>query len=161
MQTEATRSETITPGAGMAQPLDEQQQARRRSAFAALVDQHEVSLLRTARRLCCGNDDDAHDLVQDTVIKGYTAYLSGRFEEGTNARAWLLRILTNSFINAYNHKQRWEDPSDIDTLEIEGKISLRAAQCEQPEIAMMIATLDEPVEQAIAALSPDLRACVE
>lgn len=145
----------------MEQTFDDQQQARRRAAFAAILDQHEAGLLRAARRLCCGNDDDAHDLVQDTVVKGYTAYLSGRFEEGTNARAWLLRILTNGFINQYNHKQRWEDPSDIDALEIEGRISMRAAQCDQPEVAVMIGKLDEPVEQAIAGLSPELRACVE
>jgi len=145
----------------MEQTFEDQQQARRRAAFAAILDQHEAGLLRAARRLCCGNDDDAQDLVQDTVIKGYTAYLSGRFEEGTNARAWLLRILTNGFINTYNHKQRWEDPSDIDSLEIEGKISMRAAKSDQPEVAVMIGKLDEPVEQAIASLSPELRTCVE
>jgi len=141
--------------------LDEKTQGRLRAAFARLLDQHEPSLLRAARRLCGGNDDEAHDLVQDALIKGYSAYLAGRYQEGTNARAWLLRILTNGFINGYHHKKRWEDPADIDTLEIDGAASLRAAATGQPDIALLANTLDEPVERAVASLSPELRACIE
>src|SRR5476651_1289919 len=92
---------------------DEQSHARRRAAFATLLDQHESALLRAARRLCAGNEDEARDLYQDAAIKAYSAYLDGRFQHGTNARAWLLRILTNGFINDYHHKKRWTDPSDI------------------------------------------------
>lgn len=136
-------------------------QARRRSAFSALFDAHEAALLRAARRLCAGNEDEAQDLVQDAAIKAYVAYLDGRFQEGTNFRAWLLRILTNGFINTYHHKRRWEDPSGVDGLEIEGAASLHASAADQPEIALMSSSLDEPVERAVASLSPELRACVE
>jgi RNA polymerase sigma-70 factor (ECF subfamily) len=146
---------------GTAGRSDEQGHAHRRAAFAALLDQHESALLRAARRLCAGNEDEAQDLVQDAAIKGYTAYLDGRFQPGTHARAWLLRILTNGFINEYHHKKRWDDPSDIDTLEVEGAASLRASAADQPEIALLASTLDEPVERAVASLSPELRACIE
>jgi RNA polymerase sigma-70 factor (ECF subfamily) len=140
---------------------DEQSHERRRAEFAALLDQHESALLRAARRLCGGNEDEAQDLLQDAAIKGYTAYLDGRFQQGTHARAWLLRILTNGFINEYHHKKRWDDPSDIDTLEMEGAAPLRASVADQPEKALFASTLDEPVERAVAALSPELRACIE
>ena len=50
------------------------------------------------------NERDAEDLVQDTMIKAYNHFDS--FEEGTNCRAWLFRILTNTFINKYRRKQR-------------------------------------------------------
>ncbi|HLJ56605.1 MAG TPA: sigma-70 family RNA polymerase sigma factor [Chthonomonadaceae bacterium] len=140
---------------------DESSQARLRAAFERLFDAQQGALLRAARRLCGGNDDEAQDLVQDAAIKAYAAYLDGRFEEGTNARAWMLRILTNGFINGYHRKKRWEDPADIDDLEAEGAVSLRAAPADQPGSALFESTLDEPVERAVAALSPDLRACIE
>ncbi len=141
--------------------LDEQSQGRLRVAFAKLLDQHEATLLRAARRLCGGNDDEAQDLVQDALIKGYGAFLAGRYTEGTNARAWLLRILTNGFINGYHHRKRWEDPADIDALELEGAAPLRADVSYQPDTALLACTLDEPVERAVASLSPELRACIE
>ena len=50
------------------------------------------------------NERDAEDLVQDTMIKAYDHFDS--FEDGTNCRAWLFRILTNTFINKYRRKQR-------------------------------------------------------
>lgn len=53
------------------------------------------------------NRTDAEDLVQETFLRAYRFY--DRFEEGTNCRAWLLKILTNIFINAYNKKKSGPD----------------------------------------------------
>ena len=50
------------------------------------------------------NPHDAEDLVQETYTKAYASFQ--QFREGTNARAWLLRILTNTFINSYRRRQR-------------------------------------------------------
>ena len=61
------------------------------------------------------NAADAEDLVQETYLKAFNAY--ERFETGTNLKAWMYRILTNSFINAYRKKQRRPDESDIDDIE--------------------------------------------
>lgn len=61
------------------------------------------------------NAADAEDLVQETYLKAYRAY--ERFEAGTNLKAWMYRILTNTYINAYRKKQRRPDESDIDDVE--------------------------------------------
>ncbi len=61
------------------------------------------------------NAADAEDLVQETYLKAFKAY--ERFETGTNIKAWMYRILTNSYINAYRKKQRRPDESDIDDIE--------------------------------------------
>ena len=61
------------------------------------------------------NATDAEDLVQETYLKAFNAY--ERFETGTNLKAWMYRILTNSYINAYRKKQRRPEESDIDDIE--------------------------------------------
>jgi len=61
------------------------------------------------------NSADAEDLVQETYLRGYRSY--GTFTEGTNLRAWLLRILTNVFINRYRAQQRRVDETDLGDLE--------------------------------------------
>src|SRR4051794_17646593 len=61
------------------------------------------------------NRADAEDLLQETFLRAYRGY--GRFEEGTNLRAWLYRILTNTFINTYRAKQR--RPGETDLADVE------------------------------------------
>jgi len=71
-------------------------------------------LYGTAMRMT-KNPADAEDLVQETFLKGYRAY--ERFEAGTNLRAWLFRILTNTYINSYRKKQRRPKESDLADVE--------------------------------------------
>lgn len=61
------------------------------------------------------DEDDAKDLVQDTYLKAYRFINS--FEKGTNAKAWLFRILKNSFINEYRKKSK--QPTKVDYQEVE------------------------------------------
>jgi len=61
------------------------------------------------------DQDDAKDLVQDTYLKAYRFIES--FQRGTNAKAWLFRILKNSFINEYRKKSK--EPSKVDYQEVE------------------------------------------
>ncbi len=134
----------------------------KRKAYADIAHSCEGDLLRAARRLC-SNEDWAQDLVQDALVRGYEAFLEGRFQTGTNAKAWLVRILTNSFINDYRRKKKWEAPLDVDTLTCSGEVgpvSLRASENDQPESALLTSTLDEPLERALAGLSEELRICV-
>ncbi len=71
-------------------------------------------LFATAMRMT-RNRADAEDLVQETFLKGYRAY--ERFEEGTNLRAWLFRILTNNYINTYRKKQRRPSQTDLEDVQ--------------------------------------------
>ncbi|HEX7132608.1 MAG TPA: sigma-70 family RNA polymerase sigma factor [Iamia sp.] len=61
------------------------------------------------------NPADAEDLVQETYLKAYRGY--GGFTEGTNLKAWLYRILTNTYINIYRAKQRRPDETELDESE--------------------------------------------
>ena len=61
------------------------------------------------------NPADAEDLVQETYLKAYRAFAG--FQDGTNLKAWLYRILTNTFINTYRAKKRRPDESDLDEVE--------------------------------------------
>lgn len=75
---------------------------------------HIDSMYNFAFRLTM-DEDDAHDLVQDTYLKAFRFISS--FEQGTNAKAWLFRILKNSFINDY--RKRSKEPAKVDYQEIE------------------------------------------
>jgi RNA polymerase sigma-70 factor (ECF subfamily) len=61
------------------------------------------------------NPSDAEDLVQETYLRAYRGF--GGFEEGTNLKAWLYRILTNTFINSYRAKKRRPEQSDVEDIE--------------------------------------------
>src|SRR3954466_8275147 len=84
------------------------------------------------------NPADAEDLVQETYLKAYRGF--GGFEAGTNLKAWLYRILTNTYINSYRAKRRRPDESDIDDVEdlylyrrlggLEGAVAGRSAEDE-------------------------------
>jgi RNA polymerase sigma-70 factor (ECF subfamily) len=74
------------------------------------VDQLYAAALRMTR-----NPADAQDLVQETFVKAFSAF--GQFQQGTNLKAWLYRILTNTFINSYRKKQRDPYQNTIDDLE--------------------------------------------
>ena len=76
---------------------------------------HIDSMYNFAFRLTF-DEDDAKDLVQDTFLKSYRFINS--FQEGTNAKAWLFRILKNSFINDFRKKSK--EPTKVDYQEVEG-----------------------------------------
>lgn len=71
--------------------------------------------LYTAALRMTRNPSDAEDLVQETYLRAYRAFNS--FQEGTNLRAWLYRILTNTFINSYRSKKRRPEVSDVEDIE--------------------------------------------
>ncbi|HEX2041562.1 MAG TPA: sigma-70 family RNA polymerase sigma factor [Acidimicrobiales bacterium] len=85
-----------------------------KATFTAQTMEHMPSLYTAALRMT-RNPADAEDLVQDTYLKAYRAFDS--FQEGTNLKAWLYRILTNTFINSYRAKKRRPEESDIDDVE--------------------------------------------
>jgi RNA polymerase sigma-70 factor (ECF subfamily) len=76
--------------------------------------QYSRQLYSAAMRMA-RNPSDAEDLVQETFLKAYRAYDS--FEEGTNLKAWLYRILTNTYINKYRKDSRRPSETDLGDVE--------------------------------------------
>jgi len=138
--------------------------ARRRIAFATLVRAQQTNLLRASRRLCRGDDDRAQDLIQDTLVRAYEAYTAGKFQADAGALwPWLLRILTNLFINDYNRRRKWDAGIDLDTLTASGSggpEQTHAPAADIPGQALLTSTLDEELEEALAALPETMRVCV-
>lgn len=85
-----------------------------RTTFASEAMKYAPSLYTTALRMT-RNAADAQDLVQETYLKAYRSFAT--FDEGTNLRAWLFRILTNTFINSYRAKQRRPQESELKDVE--------------------------------------------
>ena len=82
--------------------------------FADLAMEHMPSLYSAALRMT-RSPADAEDLVQETYLKAYRAF--GSFQAGTNLKAWLYRILTNTFINAYRSRKRRPEQTELDEVE--------------------------------------------
>lgn len=85
-----------------------------RARFEDEAFQHLDALYRTALRMT-RNPQDAEDLVQDALVRGFRFY--DRYEPGTNFRAWLFKILTNTYINTYRRKRARPQESSLDDAE--------------------------------------------
>ncbi len=83
----------------------------RQEDFADVAMEFLPALYSGAMRMT-HNPADAEDLVQETYLKAYRGF--GGFEEGTNLKAWLFRILTNTYINSYRSKMRRPQQSELD-----------------------------------------------
>ena len=90
-------------------PVDEKRASFEREALV-----HLDALYRVALRLM-GNPADADDLVQETVLKGYRAW--HQYQQGTNAKGWLLTILRHAFINEYRRRTRHPETVNLDAIE--------------------------------------------
>jgi RNA polymerase sigma-70 factor (ECF subfamily) len=145
-----------------ADPADEvaetEEQRRERFERDALpmLDQLYSAALRMTR-----NPADAEDLVQETYGKAFAAF--HQFTEGTNLKAWLFRILTNTYINAYRKKQR--QPLHTSTDEFEdhqmARLSENPSQGLRPaDVEALEALPDSAVKDALAALPEDFRLVV-
>ncbi len=85
-----------------------------RAAFSDLAMEYMPALYSAALRMT-RNPADAEDLVQETYLKAYRAFAT--FELGTNLKAWLYRILTNTYINSYRAKKRRPEVTDVEDVD--------------------------------------------
>jgi RNA polymerase sigma-70 factor (ECF subfamily) len=118
------------------------------------------SLYNTAYRMT-RSAEDAEDLVQETFFKAYKYY--DKFEEGTNLKAWLFKILKNTFINNYRKKKL--EPRSVDFAEIEDSFEriVRRDNTDQPadpEAEYFHGVLDDDVKRALDSLPYDYRMVV-
>ncbi len=121
---------------------------------------HTEALYRTALRMT-KNEVDAEDLVQETLLKAYRSF--DRFEKGTNAKAWLFKIMTNTFINNYRAKQK-ESTSisfdDVDDSYLHSQLRDKPSETGNPERDFYNKILDKDVVEAIEKLPPEFRMVV-
>ncbi len=132
------------------------------ATFAAqampLMDSLYSGALRMTR-----NPADAEDLVQETYLKAYRGF--GGFQEGTNLKAWLYRILTNTYINIYRAKQRRPQESDLGEIEdlylyrrLGGLEAARSGRSAEDEL--MDTFSEAEVKEAVEALPENFRMAV-
>jgi RNA polymerase sigma-70 factor (ECF subfamily) len=153
---ETARGTTHADGSTVAEETVEARRARFERDALPFLDQLYAAAMRMTR-----NPSDAEDLVQETFVKAFAAF--HQFTEGTNLKAWLYRILTNTFINNYRKKQRQplesgnEDVEDWQLARAESHTStgLRSAEMEALDHLP-----DSDVKDALQSLPEDFRLAV-
>ena len=131
-----------------------------REAFEQEAVEHLNALYGAALRLT-RSPSDAEDLVQDTFLKAHRFY--DRFEAGTNLKAWLFRILTNTFINKYRRRTRERDVLDgVDADPVgEGVMSRHAMRALSSPVADAERTLlAQEIQGALDTLPEDYRVMI-
>ena len=127
--------------------------------FTADAMQYAPQLFSTALRMT-RNRSDAEDLVQETYIKGWRSFRT--FQEGTNLRAWLFRIMTNTYINKYNAQKRKGTEVELDDVE-ELFLYKRLGSIDQSQLSssaedqMLELFTDDEVKNALEELPEDFR----
>jgi RNA polymerase sigma-70 factor, ECF subfamily len=150
------------PPSALSHPRDSLSTMADQATFAEQATPFMDSLYAAAMRMT-RNAADAEDLVQETFLKAYRGF--GGFEEGTNLKAWLYRILTNTFINTYRSKKRRPQESDLDDVEdlylyrrlggLEAAVAGRSAEEELLDIYT-----DDEVKRALEELPEQFRMAV-
>ncbi len=147
-------ADSATIGAELGQRTDSADRFERDAM--QYLDQLYGAALRMTR-----NPTDAEDLVQETYLKAFAAFDS--FAEGSNLRAWLFRILTNSYINDYRKKQRRPFESGADDLtdsQLHEVGSHDSAGLRSAEAEALDRLADTDIVEAMAALPEDYRMAV-
>jgi RNA polymerase sigma-70 factor (ECF subfamily) len=139
-------------------PVETTEQRAQRFERDALpfLDQLYSAALRMTR-----NPSDAEDLVQETFAKAFAAF--HQFEEGTNLKAWLYRILTNTFINNYRRAQRQPKQSNSEQVEdwqLAAAESHTSSGLRSAEMEALDHLPDSDVKDALQALPEEFRLAV-
>ncbi|HSV64539.1 MAG TPA: sigma-70 family RNA polymerase sigma factor [Mycobacteriales bacterium] len=148
-----------TTGANVAGPTEEsteQRRARFERDALPFLDQLYAAAMRMTR-----NPADAEDLVQETFVKAFANF--HQFAEGTNLKAWLYRILTNTFINTYRKRQRQPQQANTDTVEdwqLAQAESHTSSGLRSAEMEAMDRLPDSDVKEALQKLPEDFRLAV-
>ena len=131
-------------------PTDDKRASFQREALV-----HLDALYRVALRLT-GNPSDADDLVQETMLKAYRAW--HQYQQGTNAKGWLLTILRHAFINEYRRRTRHPETVDIDAIEPFAVFD--EVQDDDPQERFFDQIVDDEVLRAIDELPEQFREAV-
>lgn len=133
----------------------------KRQEFERQALVHADSLYGAAYRLT-RNARDAEDLVQDALLRAYRFWDS--FEQDSNCKAWLLRIVTNTFINEYQRKKRSREVLDQATAEQDATdgvlVHAEAGDRQSPERVLLDRSVSDDVQRALDTLPDDFRTAV-
>ncbi|MGJ0117616.1 sigma-70 family RNA polymerase sigma factor [Williamsia sp. MIQD14] len=146
----------VTDGDSTPEETAEERGARFERDALPLLDQMYGAALRMTR-----NPADAEDLVQETYVKAFSAFHS--FKAGTNLKAWLYRILTNTYINGYRKRQRQpaQYPTDeITDWQLAATAEHTSTGLRSAEIEALDALPDDDIKSALQALPEDFRMAV-
>jgi RNA polymerase sigma-70 factor, ECF subfamily len=139
----------------------QEEAAANRARFEEEALQHLDALYRTALRMT-RNPSDAEDLVQDALVRAYRFY--DRFEPGTNFRAWLFKILTNTYINSYRRKQGRPQESSLDDTEeffLYNQLNEDGERVTDVEDTVIDRLGADAIQKAIDRLPPQFRTTVQ
>ncbi len=105
------------------------------------------------------NEDDAQDLVQETILRAYRFY--DKYEQGTNCKAWLYRIMKNTFINNYRKTKKHQNETSYEEIEevLDAEVDAPAATAD-PQASFENSRLREEVAEALEALPGDYRSAL-
>jgi RNA polymerase sigma-70 factor (ECF subfamily) len=122
-----------------------------------------MSALYSAALRMTRNPADAEDLVQETYLRAYRGFPG--FKEGTNLKAWLYKILTNTYINTYRAKKRRPEQEQLDDVEdfylYKRLGGLEAVDADRsPEAEVLESIPDETIKQALESLPEQFRMAV-
>ena len=134
------------------------QEIRKQTDFNEEIIPHLDALYNFGLRLTT-DPNDAEDLVQDTIVKAYRFFSS--YEKGTNAKAWLFRILKNSYINNYRKKSK--KPQEVDFDEVATFYeTIRAERTETSDLEdkMFRELIDDDLSKALEEIPEDFRTVV-
>jgi len=133
----------------------------KRTEFERQALVHTDALFGAAYRLT-RNPRDAEDLVQDSLLRAYRFWDS--FEQDSNCKAWLLRIVTNTFINEYQRKKRSREVLDAASAEQDATdgvlMHAEAADRQSPERMLVERSVSDDVQRALEGLPEDFRTAV-
>ncbi|HEY4179475.1 MAG TPA: sigma-70 family RNA polymerase sigma factor [Kofleriaceae bacterium] len=133
----------------------------KRTEFERQALVHTDALFGTAYRLT-RNPRDAEDLVQDSLVRAYRFWDS--FQQDSNCKAWLLRIVTNTFINEYQRKKRSREVLDAASAEQDATdgvlVHADSTDRQSPERALLDRSVSDDVQRALDGLPDDFRTAV-
>jgi RNA polymerase sigma-70 factor (ECF subfamily) len=135
--------------------------AETRARFEEDALQHLDALYRTALRMT-RNPADAEDLVQDALVRAYRFY--DRYEPGTNFRAWLFKILTNTYINRFRRQRARPQESSLDDTEdffLYNQVASGGDGVEDVEDTVIDRLSADEIQRAIDRLPPQFRTTVQ
>jgi RNA polymerase sigma-70 factor (ECF subfamily) len=134
------------------------EEIQKQEDFEEEIVPHLDAMYNFALRLT-SDPSNAEDLVQDTIVKAFRFFSS--YEKGTNAKAWLFRILKNSYIN--NYRKQSKQPNQVDYDEVsEFYETIRADRTDTSDLEdkMFRELVDDDISQALEELPEDFRTVV-